>query len=732
MWKEYSVSYIKKNRASSLSVIMAAFISALLLSLLCSLFYNFWKYDIERIKYEEGDWQGRIVGKIDEEDLTAIQNFANVEKAVINQNLSNEQETAVDVYFNNMGTILEDMPLIADSLELQPEAVSYHHALLSMYLIRDPQDPAPRLIFPFFLLITAMACFSLVMIIHNAFALSMNARIHQFGIFSSVGATPRQIRTCLLQEAVALCAVPILLGNLLGIVLSMGLMELTNIIAVDISGRFEASWGYHPLAFAFTLGITILTVWISAWLPARKLSRLTPLQAIRNAHELELKKRNKPFILARVFGIEGELAGNALKAQKKALRTATLSLTFSFLAFTLIQCFFTLSNISTRMTYFERYQDAWDIMVTVKDTGIESFSETGELQKLSGIRSCTVYQKAKAKRMVTEDEISEELHALGGLKGAVSEKEGEWLMNAPIVILDDTSFLQYCGQAGVTPGLNGAVILNRTRDSADPNFRNQNYIPYLKENQKTSLLRQSGQEEMTVEISVLGYTQKLPVLREAYGELDDYELIHFIPVSLWEKIKGRIGDSEENMYLRILAREGVTLAELNGLEKDIARLIGGTYKIESENRIQEKLTNDDMIHAMMLILGGLCILIALIGIANVFSVTLGFVRQRKREFARYMSVGMTPEGIRKMFCIEALVLAGKPILITLLLSVIAVGFMITASYLDPMVFIKEAPVIPILIFLFAIFGFVAFAYYLGGRRVMRYHLAEALRDDTII
>ena len=40
MWKDYSIGFIKKNRASSVSVLVAAFISALFLSLLCGLFYN--------------------------------------------------------------------------------------------------------------------------------------------------------------------------------------------------------------------------------------------------------------------------------------------------------------------------------------------------------------------------------------------------------------------------------------------------------------------------------------------------------------------------------------------------------------------------------------------------------------------------------------------------------------------------------------------------------------------
>ena len=62
MWKDYSKGYLKNNRASGISVMTAAFISALLLSLLCSLFYNLWAYEVERVKADVGDWEGRLNG----------------------------------------------------------------------------------------------------------------------------------------------------------------------------------------------------------------------------------------------------------------------------------------------------------------------------------------------------------------------------------------------------------------------------------------------------------------------------------------------------------------------------------------------------------------------------------------------------------------------------------------------------------------------------------------------
>ncbi len=836
MWKEYSSGYLKKNRASSISVMTAAFISALLLSLLCSIFYNLWVYEIERIKTEEGDWQGRIVGEISEQDLGRIRNHANVEAAVINEDLSAGQETVVDLTFINKREVFEDLPRIADLVDGDEyPAVTYHYALLNMYLVRSAEDTALRWVFPFALAVTAAACLSLVLVIHNAFAVSMSARIHQFGILSSIGATPGQIRTCLLQEAFVLCAGPVLAGSLLGILVSMGMVAATNLLLADVEGRLVLPFGYHPLILCLSLLTTAVTLLVSAWIPARKMSRLTPLEAIKNTGELQLKRKKNSRLLSLLFGIEGELAGNALKAQRKAMRTAALSLVFSFLAFSFMMCFITITEVSQQETYFARYQDAWDVMVTMKETDLGDFVEltasdrqhqsegqkqpeeqhqsegqkqsgeqhqsdtqklSGEidqtwntLQTLPGVRSCTAYQKATARRIVTPEEVSAEMLAAGGFENPpaeyVSKVSGGFVVNAPLVVLDDDSFLEYCAQIGVEPRLDGAVILNTTRDANDPNFRKRRTLPYLKENNETTVLIRDGltedelaalaagsletggrQEDGTADsdrtvgaqpvnaaiLPVIAYTKTPPVLREEYGTLDFHELVHFIPLSVWKEIEAQIGGAQQEVYLRVLAQEGTTPAELAKIEAQISQFLeetpdinradgersridhsaAFTGHIEIENRLREQQNNERMFTGMKAVLSVFCILLATIGIGNVFSNTLGFVRQRRREFARYLSIGLTPQGMWKIFCIEALVIAGRPVLVALPVTAFGVILFIKVSYLEPMLFIKEAPFVPIAFFILAIFGFVALAYRLGAKRLLDSSLTDALRDDTML
>lgn len=743
MWKDFSVGFIRKNKASSISIMVAAFISTLFLSLLCSLFYNFWIYELEKITIEEGDWQGRITISTEGDGsanlaaaLQVIENFANVENAEVNEALSDGQDIVIDVSFQNMRTIYQDMPLIARKLGIRDDAVSYHELLLSRYLIHDPQDAEPPLLMAFYLAILLIVSVSLILIIHNSFAVTMNARIHQFGILSGIGATPGQIRICLLQEAAVLCMIPVLLGSLMGIALSLGAIRLINIFAAGMSGRHEAVFTYHPLLFAVTILAAALTVFISAWLPAVRLSKLTPLAAIRNNGELQFRQKRRrkgSRMLSAMFGVEGELAGNALKAQRKALRTSTLSLTLSFLGFTLMLCFFTLSGISTNHTYFERYQDAWDVMVTLKNTGIEEAAFGEEISKLEGIADSIIYQRASALCTIPEINISGELKELGGLEAvagsAVSAAGGFYDIGAAIVIMDDGSFAKYCKQTGIEPDTAGAIVLNRIWDSINSNFRYKEYIPYLSEEQNTITLQNVSRTENAVTLPILGFTQDAPLLREEY---DNYAMVLFLSLSVWEQMEGSIGNTQADTCIRVLAKEGAALSDLQLLEEELSDMIGGADSLEIENRIQEKMDNDNTMKGSMLILGAFCALLAVIGIANVFSNTMGFIQQRKREFARYLSVGMTPAGMRKLFCVEALVIAGRPLLITLPVTALSVGFMISASYLNPMEFLAEAPFLPILVFLLAIFGCVALAYYIGGRRLMRCSLAEALRSDNLL
>ncbi len=85
-----------------------------------------------------------------------------------------------------------------------------------------------------------------------------------------------------------------------------------------------------------------------------------------------------------------------------------------------------------------------------------------------------------------------------------------------------------------------------------------------------------------------------------------------------------------------------------------------------------------------------------------------------------------------MFCIEALTIAGRPVLVSLPLAVLTVWYMLRMSYMEAGTFLAEAPFLPIGAFILIIWGTVALAYYLGWRNMRKINLAEVLRDDTMM
>lgn len=691
MWKDYSVSYIRNNRASSISLMVAAFISSVFLSLFCCLFYNFWQYDVEQIVLEEGDWQGRIAGTLSDEERAMVENFGNVENVVLSAD-------TVDLYFANPRTIYRDMPLLANELGLEEDVISYHDVLLSRYLIHNPEDESPPLLLPFYLFLLLVIACSLMLIIRNAFAVSMNARIHQFGIFSSIGATPRQIRICLMQEAAALCLTPIMLGSILGIALTYAVLQAANILAADVAGRHDAVFQYHPLIFIATVMVSVLTVTGSAWIPARKLSRLSPMEAIRSAANLPVKK------------------------------TAMMSLTLSFFAFSLFYNFAAFSRLSVYETSFSKYQDFWDIMVTVKDTSMADFQELDSIAVLENVESPVLYQKAEAYTNLPSTLQSDELMALGGLSsidGDAVMKDGDYLVKVPIVILDDAGFQEYCRQIGLEPQTGGGIMINRIWDSRNSNFRNRKYVPFVRETEATvSLQNKSG--EGLIEVPVIGYTAIEPALWEQY---EDYAFVQILPLSFWNTFSDRMESVEADSYLRVLTFDDTDLKEDMAAITD---LLGRHHRIEIRNRIQDLETDEQLWQGIYIFMSGGCILLAIIGIANIFSHTMGFVYQRKREFAQYLSIGATPKDMRGILWKEAALTAGKPIAATLPLTAAAMAAIIKASHMEIRQFLPVAPVLPILIYIAALFFFVGLAYYLGGRRLLRGDLSEALRNDTIL
>jgi putative ABC transport system permease protein len=104
----------------------------------------------------------------------------------------------------------------------------------------------------------------------NIMLVSVTERTREIGIRKAIGATPAVIRKQFLIEAIVIC----LIGGIGGIILGMA---AGNLIAIQISGKFVIPWFWLLAAIALCTLIGLL----SGFYPAKKASRLDPVEALR-------------------------------------------------------------------------------------------------------------------------------------------------------------------------------------------------------------------------------------------------------------------------------------------------------------------------------------------------------------------------------------------------------------------------------------------------------------------
>ncbi len=667
MWKNFSLRYIRENKVSSGLLAGISLISSLLLSFLCTMGWNLWTDHVQ---------QQRMV-----------------------------------------------------------------------YGVKTVQ---PGLLFSLYGILLFFICLALIAMIHHVFGVTMRSRIHQLGILQSVGATPGQIRRCLLEEAMILCFFPILIGTILGAgacyLFIQTMIHYGQSVGVEAYGQ---SFSYHGLVAAFSLGTAILTVFLSAWLPARKLSRMTPLDAIFGREEYSVKKISSFPLWHRLGGIQGELAARTLYVKKKSLREAKIILGLSFFCFFAFLNIETISRLSTQHTYYERYQDIWDFRITL-DASVKKEGNTDDF--LSGLRavptieSCIAYQKVEGQTVLPPTALSDVLNKrkLESLFGKSGEKtqEGSWKIKTQMIILDDQSFKNYCSRQNLREEA-GAVALNLWWDEQNSDWKDRTYLPLLKEKRGNLLLELEG-EPISVRYSDV--TDTLPNIRE---EMEQKALNIIFSQSGYEAAlkqsehKNR-GKATSEIYYDLCVHESKEKANEKKTEREIRwtedelrkyceqNIPPVNKKTERknwslENRREEQRSDQEMRKGLRIVTATLAMTLALVGIANILSVTLGQIHLRRKEFARYLSVGMSPGQMRKIFYIEGMLLVGRPYVFALLMQIPLLVLMLPAAPVRKAEFFACMPVGAI-----ALFGVVAFAvilifYGIAGRKLCRENIMEILK-----
>lgn len=198
-----------------------------------------------------------------------------------------------------------------------------------------------------------------IIVSSNAFRISANDRIRQFGILKSAGATKKQITVLVLYESVFLSMFGIPIGLIIGLLIDLiGTSIITNLLHTFSSKGlliiyFEefltVPFAAPPLMIGITIVISFGTILISAWLPARKAARIPAIDAIRSTGTVKLKEKNvrTSQLTQALFGFEGTLAAKTMKRNRHSFRATVISMTISIVLLIAAESFGTMMKLNS-------------------------------------------------------------------------------------------------------------------------------------------------------------------------------------------------------------------------------------------------------------------------------------------------------------------------------------------------------------------------------------------------
>ncbi len=142
-------------------------------------------------------------------------------------------------------------------------------------------------------------------LINNTFNIIVGQRIRELGLLRAIGATGSQVRRSVLVEALLVGLIATAIG------LGLGLLGARGLIALLESQGGEFPDGPLPLAFrtilvALFTGV-VVTV-ISAMIPARKASTISPMEALQETSSLAESSNARRSIIGAVLALVGIVA----------------------------------------------------------------------------------------------------------------------------------------------------------------------------------------------------------------------------------------------------------------------------------------------------------------------------------------------------------------------------------------------------------------------------------------
>lgn len=619
-------------------------------------------------------------------------------------------------------SIYEDSESLAKKLAIAK--VDFNNELLRYYGVSS-NDNLLLTMYSLIGIVILVIVIGSVALIYNAFAISVSERARHLGMLSSVGATKKQKRNSVFFEGVVIGGISIPLGIIAGIV---GIGITFTFINKYLQDALNSTQGLNvvitPYSILFSIIISIVTIFISTYLPARKASKISAIDAIRQTQDIKLsgKKVKTSKFVRKVFGIEAEIGLKNLKRNKRRYQTTVFSLIISILLF-LVVSYFT-DNMKKSVELSQENID-YDITVSAESNVAEE-----EMQILANVPSITESNLIKSTYVSTylDKSVLSENNTKSVENGDAFLEEGKLPFTVNFFVLSESAFKQYAQEVGFN--------INEYTNPAEPKgivIENVSYFdPYGEKFVEEKVLNAkpgdyidlymyregSEKEEMFNKVQIGLFTNESFMGMKA----DNYRMITMI---ISNEVAENLFENEKNItmnYNLYLNSDNPDKAE-----EELDDLKSGSmyiYNVE-KNRKQ----SEQMIMIMSVFMYGFITLISLISIANIFNTISTSISLRKREFAMLRSVGMTPTGFNKMIYFESIFYGIKALMygIPISIGVIAALYWSISNTFE---YGFELPWLSILFVVIAIFIIVASAMLYSVSKIKKENIIDGLKQEN--
>ncbi len=599
---------------------------------------------------------------------------------------------------------------------------NYNHKFnndLLRYIAISDNDNFIKVLYYLAAILIVIIMIGSILLIHNSFSISVSERTKQFGILSSIGATKKQLRKSVLFEGLYVGIIGIPLGIMLGIAGIFITFLFINDIFVKFSSAgisLKLTISYVSIIIALIVGM--VTILISAYIPAIRASKLSAINAIRQTNDIKIQSKQikTSKLVQKIFGLEGTLALKNFKRNRKGYRSIMISLFVSVVLFISSSAF----NMYLKQGTLNSVPNVkYDILFSSSDmTEEELIKLYGNFKTLNN-----VYESGYYKQQPYNTKFPKEFASLKYLQFFNGDQHDDIVnLFVNLLIIDDETYLKYVKELNLDPvKYNGNDLSNlistakiKEYDKSTDRFVS---IDIFKDSTQKISLSLDG-----TDINISYIADKAPKNISSYLESG---LMIFVPYSS----KDKFINEKNNSYLNLTflsTDPNKSVKDMETILKD--KNINSGYQIYNVAETQE--SNRSLLLIVNVFTYGFIILISLITIANVFNTISTNINLRKREFAMLKSVGMTDHGFNKMMNFECVFYGLKVILYGLPVSII-ITVLIYKSVMIGADVPFTLPWSSILVAIFSVFIVVFITMLYSINKVKKENTVDVLKNDIM-